>query len=455
MGGACIDMADDFHHTSRMSRRRALKMTAAFMLAGAGAGVGAGFGAGGGVAVAGKGERLVHIVAFRELAGWEQADNARALEAFQRSCRAMLQHDYHWRKARFGGQPKDWMKVCELAISTPRNAKAARAFFEKHFLPVTPVKPLKPAGLFTGYYEPEVAGSQKRGGPYQVPLHGKPDDLVAFTPAEQKKTGLRYGRRVKGQPRPYYTRRQIETGALKGRGLELVWLKSHADRFFMQVQGSGRVRLPDGKIVRMSFAGKTGLPFTPIGRLLIERGEIPREKMSMQAIRQWMKKNPDKARKLMWENKSYVFFRKVRLDDPRLGAIGAQGVQLTPLVSLAVDYRYWPYGAPVWLQTRVPGPGGKGQQRMRRLMVAQDTGTAIRGMIRGDIFFGFGDEAGKRAGKMKAPGIMVVLLPRALALRLAGYKPRRQAQAGVARNKATDRRASGNKRASGKRQNWK
>ena len=396
-----------------------------------------------------EGEKRVHIVAFADLPGWEQANHIRALEAFQRSCRAMLKHDYYWRQARFGGQPRDWSKVCEIALRTPRDARAARAFFEENFLPVSPHKPLRATGLFTGYYEPEVQGSLKRGGPYQVPLHARPDDLVAFTPAEQKKTGLRYGRRVNGKPRPYFTRKEIETGALKGRGLEIIWLKSAADRFFMQVQGSGRVRLPNGEIVRLSFAGKTGLPFTPIGRLLIERGEIPREKMSMQAIRRWMRANPEKARRLMWENESYVFFRKARLDDPRLGAIGAQGVQLTPLTSLAVDYRFWPYGAPVWLQTRVPGPGGKGQQTFRRLMVAQDTGTAIRGLVRGDIFFGFGDEAGRRAGKMKAPGVMVVLLPRALALRLAGHKPRKQAQASAARSKATDRHTSG------KRRNWK
>ena len=368
----------------------------------------------------------LQAVPFSALPGWAQADHALALAAFRRSCRAMLKPDYHWRKARFGGRPADWKAVCIAALKMPEQAsrKAARAFFEKHFQPVSPLRTRRPAGLFTGYYEPEVEGSLRRHGPYQVPLHGRPKDLVRLAERDAKRLGVAYGRMVKGKARPYYTRREIETGALKGRGLEIVWLKSPVDRFFMQIQGSGRVRLDDGRVIRLAFAGKTGHPFTPVGRLLVERGIIPREKLSMQSIRAWMRRNPRQARRLMWENKSYVFFRIVDLPDPRLGAYGAQGVQLTPLVSLAVDYRYWPYGAPVWLETMVPKKSG-GQQRFRRLMVAQDTGTAIRGIVRGDIFFGFGDAAGALAGRMKAPGYVAVLLPKPLAWRLAGARRKR------------------------------
>ena len=373
-----------------------------------------------------KPSNRLRAVPFPALPGWQQADHAQALAAFRRSCRAMLKPDYHWRKARFGGRPADWRAVCIAALKLPEKAsrKKARAFFEKHFQPVSPLPTRRPAGIFTGYYEPEVEGSLKRHGPYQVPLHGRPKDLVRLPERDAKRLGVGYGRMVKGRARPYFTRKEIETGALDGRGLEIVWLKSPVDRFFMQIQGSGRVRLDDGRVLRLAFAGKTGHPFTPVGRLLMERGVIPREKLSMQSIRAWMAKYPEQARKLMWENKSYVFFRIVDLPDPRLGAYGAQGVQLTPLVSLAVDYRYWPYGAPIWLETMAPKPGG-GQRRFRRLMVAQDTGTAIRGIVRGDVFFGFGDAAGALAGRMKAPGYIAVLLPKPLAWRLTRAERKR------------------------------
>ncbi len=358
---------------------------------------------------------------FTDLPGWAQADHALALAAFRRSCQAMLKPDYYWRDARYGGTIRDWQAVCRAALKLPEkvSGKQARDFFEQHFHPVSTQMVRKPSGLFTGYYEPEVEGSLKRQGPYQVPLHGRPDDLVRLKPEDAKRLGVAYGRYVKGRARPYYTREQIERGALKGRGLEIVWLKDAVERFFMQIQGSGRVRLPDGRVLRLAFAGKTGHPFTGIGRLLIERGIIPREKLSMQSLKRWMRANPKQARKLMWENRSYVFFRIVDLPDARLGAYGAQGVQLTPLASLAVDYRYWPYGAPVWLETTAPRRGG-GQGPFRRLMVAQDTGTAIRGKVRGDIFYGFGDAAGALAGRQKAPGFMAVLLPRPLAARLTG-----------------------------------
>ena len=365
---------------------------------------------------------------FADLPGWQQADHALALAAFRRSCKAMLKPDYYWRNARYGGAPKDWQVVCAAALKLPEKAsrQQARVFFERWFQPVSVQQVRKPSGLFTGYYEPEVKGNLKRQGPYQVPLHGRPADLVRLKPEEAKRLGVAFGRYVKGRARPYFTRKEIEQGALKGRGLEIIWLKDPVERFFMQVQGSGRVRLPDGKVARLAFAGKTGHPFTGIGRLLIERGIIPREKLSMQSLKRWMRAHPKEARKLMWENRSYVFFRIVDLPDARLGAYGAQGVQLTPLASLAVDYHYWPYGAPVWLETTTPRRGG-GQGPFRRLMVAQDTGTAIRGKVRGDIFFGFGDAAGALAGRQKAPGFMAVLLPKPLAARLTGQVGNRKA----------------------------
>jgi membrane-bound lytic murein transglycosylase A len=360
----------------------------------------------------------LHLLSYRMLPGWRDADHVAALAAFRRSCR-VIEDKGLLRPSLFGGSREDWMPACRAARRVPPGQAAARSFFERFFLPVSPLAGRRPAGLFTGYYEPEVEGCLRPDAHCRHPLHARPSDLVRFTPAERRATGLEFGRRTPQGPRPYFTRREIEQGALAGRGLEIVWLRSPVDRFFLQIQGSGRVRLKEGGILRLAFAAKNGHPYVPIGRLLVARGEMSRDEVSMQAIRRWLKDNPDKARELLWENPSYVFFRVVDLPDPRLGAFGAQGVQLAPRVSLAVDWRYWPYGAPVWLETMVPDPRGRKRRRFRRLLVAQDTGTAIRGVLRGDVFFGFGEQAGEIAGRMQEPGFMAVLLPRALARRLA------------------------------------
>ena len=359
----------------------------------------------------------LHRFSFADLPGWAAADHAAALAAFRRSCR-VIEEKGLVKPSRFGGRREDWLPACRAARRVPPGRKAARLFFERHFLPVSPQATRRPAGLFTGYYEPEVEGCLKPTPECRWPVHARPDDLVRLTPAEQRRLGLAFGRRTKEGVKPYFTRREIDEGALDGRGLEIVWLKSLADRFFLQIQGSGRVRLQEGGVLRLAFAAKNGRPYVPVGRVLVERGEIPREEMSMQAIRRWLAEHPDEAQALLWENPSYVFFRVVELPDPRLGAYGAQGVQLAPLVSLAIDWRFWPYGAPVWLETKVPTARGEGHEPFRRLMVAQDTGTAIRGAVRGDIFFGFGEEAAARAGRMQAKGFMAVLLPRPLARRL-------------------------------------
>ena len=272
----------------------------------------------------------------------------------------------------------------------------------------------RPRGLFTGYYEPELAGSLKKTADYTVPIYAKPDDLVTFSAAQRRATGLKYGRIVGGKPRPYLTRKAIETGALSDRRLELVWLKSWPDAFFLHVQGSGRMRLSDGSAIRIGFAAKSGHPYTSIGAVLIRQGEVAREDMSMQAIRSWMDAHPAKARELMWHNESFIFFRRLELDDPDLGPIGAQQVQLTPMRSLAIDRRYYALGTPMWLETTVPGS----DKPLNRLMIAQDTGSAIKGRVRGDVYFGSGDEAGRLAGGMQQPGRLVALLPHAVARRL-------------------------------------
>ena len=359
----------------------------------------------------------LRAVPFPAIAGWERGGQLAALRAFRRSCGQMMRRPFR-HHPRYGGTRADWVMPCVAARHVSDTEKAARRFFERYFTPVTVQPSASPSGIFTGYFEPEVQGSLKKSKDFPWPVHARPHDLVRFTPAEERALGLRYGRRLKGRAAPYYTREEIEKGALDGRGLEVVWLKSIVDRFFMQVQGSGRVRLKEGGVLRLSYGGKSGHPFTGIGRKMLEKGLIKRSQLSMQGIRAWLKAHPRQAREIMWLNRSYIFFRPVRLGDPRLGAYGAQGVQLAPLTSLAVDYHFWPYGAPVWLDTRAPVHGGRGFAAFRRLMVAQDTGSAIRGAVRGDIYFGFGDEAGARAGRMNAKGRMIVLLPKRLARRL-------------------------------------
>jgi len=359
-------------------------------------------------------------VAWSAIAGWPGSDLKPSFAAFQRSCREILKTARGFKRAsRFGGDPADWQTVCNEALATP--AEHARAYFEQGFEAYRVVDPVRPEGLFTGYFEPEYRGSRTPSPAFPVAVYGKPDDLVAFDEATEARTGLRYGRIVDGRPAPYLTRREIEAGALADRHLEIAWMASPIDAYFMQVQGSARLNLPDGSFMRLAFAAKSGRPYTSIGRLLAERAHLPREQIGMETIRDWMAAHPAEARELMAENESYVFFREIPVGDPHLGPPGGEQVGLTAEVSLAVDRRYWTYGTPVWLDTQVPGPAA--DEPFRRLMVAQDTGSAIRGAVRGDIFFGSGHAVGIPAGRMQAGGSMVVLLPRALALRLGLARP--------------------------------
>jgi membrane-bound lytic murein transglycosylase A len=365
--------------------------------------------------VAGAGMKL-QATTFESLSGWPDDDHSEALSVFATACRELTTTGTGFsRTARLSGTREDWTEVCRLAGSAARGGGSARLFFEKHFVPVRAVSE---AGHFTGYFEPEVQGSLKQSARYPVPVLARPNDLVSLSSEDAARVGLSYGRVISGKARAYYTRREIEQGALADRGLEIAWLKSWADLFFMQVQGSGRVRLSDGSTMRLAYAAKSGLPYTSIGKVLIDKGEMSREGMSMQALRAWLDSNPDKARELMWQNQSYVFFRKLEDTDPSLGPVGAQKLPLTPLRSLAADRSYWALGVPVWVSTRIHNPGSL--EPFNRLMVVQDTGSAIRGPQRGDIFFGTGDAAGVGAGKQDEPGELIAILPAALARRLLG-----------------------------------
>ncbi len=364
---------------------------------------------------------VLEKISFSQIAGWSEGDKTKSLMAFVRSCNQMQKDNRAFSKSpKFGGTYNDWRKVCALSQELGKKPAPAKitGFFQKNFTPLRVNDPKRKEGLFTGYFEPVVKGSLSRSPEYPVPVYSRPDDLVAFSKTQEQQSGLRYGRLVKGKPTAYFTRQEIEQGLFKGKNLELVWLQNMADAFFMQVQGSGRVELPDGSVIRLAYAGKTGLPYTAIGAVLIEDGELEKAAVSMQSIRKWISHNPSKAQGLMWKNKSFVFFRQLPETDPSLGPVGAQLVNLTPKTSLAIDRRYWSLGTPIWLDTKILLDKTNTLQTWRSLLVAQDTGSAIRGYARGDVFWGSGEKAAIIAGQMKAAGQMIVLLPNALAKKL-------------------------------------
>ncbi len=336
-------------------------------------------------------------VGFGDLPGWADDDVTAALLAFVQGCPAIK------------AQPL--ASICSraqtLAMAPPG---AQREFFEAEFVPHQIVAADgKAEGLLTGYYEPLLHGSRKPDTRYRFPLYGPPDDLVSVELAEvyPELKGMRLRGRLVGRKLvPYWSRADIdnETAPLKGR--ELIWVDDPVEAFFLQVQGSGRVRLENGDIVRVGYADQNGYPYRSIGRLLVERGEMTLDKASMQGIRAWGRDNPQKLPALLAENPSYVFFRE--LPSGNGGPIGALGVPLTTGRSLAVDTRVVPLGSPVFVATTWPGS----DTPLNRLMAAQDTGGAIKGAIRADFFWGFGDEAGEFAGRMRQPLRMWVLLPR-------------------------------------------
>lgn len=344
---------------------------------------------------------------FADLPGWAGDDHAAALAAFRVSCPALSKRGAG---EGFGGAAV-WADICSKADAAGEEPAAARAFFEANFVPVrvTAAETGKADGLFTGYYEPELNGARKRNARHSVPIYVRPPELVTVDLGrflDDLKGKRVSGRVVEGRLVPFADRAAIERGALRGRDLELVWVDSAADAFFLHIQGSGRIRLSDGSVLRVGYADTNGHVYTAIGRALIENGAIPREEMSMQAIRAWLAAHPAEGAELMRSNRSFVFFRE--LTGP--GPIGALGVALTPGRSLAVDRALMPMGVPVWLDTVLPDSAAT---PFRRLMAAQDTGGAIRGAVRGDVFWGPGDEAADRAGRMKSPGRYWFLRPRA------------------------------------------
>jgi membrane-bound lytic murein transglycosylase A len=287
----------------------------------------------------------------------------------------------------------------------------ARAFFETEYRPFD-VVPAVGAPFFTGYYEPEVAGSLTPTAEFQTPLYRPPPDLVEVGPGEapQIDSLFRFALRTAAGYTEHPDRAAIMNGALAGRDLELVWVADPVDAFFIHIQGAARIRLQEGGTMRVTYAAKSGHPYTPIGRVLIETGALSREEATMQGIRAWLAANPAEADAVMARNRSYIFFREAPVADDNLGPIAAAKVPLTPMRSLAVDRLQHAFHSPVWVETMLPDGAP-----FRHLTIAHDTGSAIVGPARGDIFFGSGDEAGAVAGAMRAGGRFVLLMPKGAA----------------------------------------
>ncbi len=358
-------------------------------------------------------------VAFSALPGWQADHLSQAMPAFKLGCTrlAMSPPDQSLggdgTAATLGGQAADWGGVCAAARALPPgDDNAARAFVEQNLQAYAVAADTgATSGMITGYYEPEARGARTRGGEYQTPLLSRPTDLVQVDLGDfgEDLKGRSIGGRVQdGKLVPYFDRAQIVGGALAGRRLDLLYLADPIDAFVMQIQGSGRVKLPNGRVVRMVYAAQNGRPYVPIGRLLAERGEIPVAQVTMQSIRAWLNAHPGEGAALMDENPSYVFFKEAANISPDEGPPGTLGVALTPGRSIAIDRKFIPLGAPVWIATTDPLDGSAWQ----RLMVAQDLGGAIRGPVRADIFFGWDADAENRAGRMRQQGSLYVLLPK-------------------------------------------
>ena len=365
----------------------------------------------------------LRTVAFSDLPGWRTGDPRPALAAFRRSCSAIASKssDAIMGTGGYAGTVADWQKVCASAPPAGESIAATRAFFEANFSPREVLAADGSPALFTGYYEPELQVSRTKHGRYQTPIYGAPSNLVsvdlgAFRDAYKGEhlEGCLNGRRLLPCP----ARAEIDAKGLGDAPL-LFYADDPISVFFLHIQGSGRVRLEDGTMMRVAYAGQNGRPYTSVARTLIDRGALPREGMSMQVIRAWMQAHPAEAKDVMEADQSYVFFEELPIGDASLGSAGSEGVPLTPAASLAVDQKFHPLGLPVYVTaTRPDSNPSRGDHPFDRLLIAQDTGGAIRGPARGDVFWGFGSDAESIAGRMKSTGRIFVLLPQSVAQHL-------------------------------------
>ncbi|MGL5363832.1 MAG: murein transglycosylase A [Bosea sp. (in: a-proteobacteria)] len=351
-------------------------------------------------------------LAFRDLAGWQADDHAAAFATFLISCRRTPS----LREAT--PAPALLGKTCENALRLVERGTVgtadARHFFEQHFQPFQ-IKPAMGRGFTTGYFEPEFEGARQRSDAYPVPVYRRPPDLVTKMPGDQwpgLDLALSSARKTAKGLEAYPDRSAIDAGLLAGQGLEVLWMRDEVDRFVMQVQGSGRIRLPSGETVRLVYAGRNGLPYTSLGRVLSQRENIPPAEMTMDRLVARLKADKSFARALIAENRSFVFFDIAPMLSQSAGPIGGAGVSLTPHRSIAADRAIWAYGLPAWLSGELPLSAG-GAEPLQRLAIIQDTGSAIVGPARIDVFLGSGPEAGHRAGLVRHPLDFTILWPKA------------------------------------------
>ncbi len=351
-------------------------------------------------------------VAYRDIPGWRAERHSEVLPAFLKSCARLRKHPpekyvgIHEKM----GTISDWLDVCDDAkIIRPGNNTEAQYFFESRFIAYRVSNSRGNTGLITGYYEPVLRGAWAKDATFRYPLYSLPPDLISADLGrfddkwkEEKIAGRMNGKQFV----PYYSRSEIENGALLGRQLEILWVDDFVDSFFLHIQGSGRVVLPDGAHIRVGYAGRNGHRYTAVGRELVAKGVMTLDAVNMPSIRHWMEANPIAAQALMHKNKSFIFFHVLKGDGP----VGSQGVVLTPRRSVAIDPKYWPLGSVVWIDTTEPGT--RPAQPLRHLGVAQDSGSAIKGAVRADYFWGYGKHAGDKAGIMKKKVKLYMLLPR-------------------------------------------
>ena len=359
---------------------------------------------------------------FASLQGWTTSDFTQSLAAFRLSCATLLASpaDRQMGGSGYAGTVGDWRGVCSSLPTSPDQARI-RKWFETAFTPFVVAAGADRDGLFTGYYEPEIQTSRTRHGSYQTPIYGAPRDLVTADLGLFRKelAGIRISGHVSSARLvPYPSRAEIDTVGMRDAPV-LLYASDPVAVFFLHIQGSGRARLDDGSMLRLAYAGQNGRPYTPIGRVLVAKGAFDRRKMSLQAIRAWLRNHPEDARAVMESDESYVFFHEAPIGDPSLGSPGTEGVPLTPEASIAVDPALHPLGVPMYVATQIPAAATREQPTtFVCLCIAQDTGGAIKGPVRADIFWGFGARAESIAGGLKSGGGLYVLLPRALAARI-------------------------------------
>jgi membrane-bound lytic murein transglycosylase A len=349
---------------------------------------------------------------FSSIVGWADDDHLAAWRVFVTHCAALKARSLALREGT--APPDSLVATCAEALRAEvTDAAGARRFFERWFRPFE-IRPESGAGFLTGYYEPEVDASRVRNHEFQAPLLARPDDLVTF-PQGESLSGVPAGyaaarRKPDGSHAVYEDRGAILDGSLGDRARPILWLKDDVEVFFMQVQGSGRARLADGGVARIAYAGRNGHPYTSIGRVVVQEGLMPLEAAKLDGLKSWLRANPAEGQRVMRMNRSYVFFRLADELSPEAGPIGGAGLPLTPWRSIAVDRALWPYGLPVWIDTELPVTAGT--ESFRKLVIAEDTGSAIVGPARADLYHGSGTEAGTRAGALRHAMRFIVLWPR-------------------------------------------